>query len=84
MIKGTLSQLISYYEEKSPRGEYVLIVEGKKRDEDKEEITLEGAAEMAAELVIKGKKPSEACKEIAAKTPFSKSEIYKVYLEINQ
>ncbi len=84
VIKGTLSQLISYYEEKSPRGECVLIVEGKKRDEDKEEITLEGAAEMAAELVSKGKKPSEACKEIAAKTPFSKSEIYKVYLEINQ
>ena len=36
----------------------------------------------AKELVDGGAKPSDACKQIAGKTPFSKSEIYKEYLNM--
>ena len=46
----------------------------------KAEITLEEAAAMAQELVDGGRKASDACKEIAAKTKFSKSEIYRKLL----
>ena len=80
VIRGTISEMIALYETQAPRGEYVLVVEGAKKEE-KSEVTLETAVEMAKALVSDGKKASEACKEIAAVSPFSKSEIYKALLE---
>lgn len=80
VIKGSLSELIDYYKEKSPKGEYVLVLEGKKKDEENAELTLDDAVAMAQALIDKGEKQSEACKKIAAKTAFSKSEIYKALL----
>lgn len=80
VIRGKISDMIALYETQAPRGEYVLVVEGAKREE-KSEVTLEAAVEMAQALVLGGKKASEACKEIAAVSPFSKSEIYKALLE---
>ena len=80
VIKGSLSELIDYYKEKSPKGEYVLVLEGKKKDEENAELTLDDAVAMAQALIDKGEKQSEACKKIAAKTVFSKSEIYKALL----
>lgn len=76
VIRGKISDMIELYREKEPRGEYVLIVEGAE-EKAQEKITLEQAADMARELISSGVKSSEACKEIASKTPFSKSEIYK-------
>lgn len=80
VIKGSLSELIEYYREKSPKGEYVLVLEGKKKNEENAELTLDDAVAMAQALIDKGEKQSEACKKIAAKTAFSKSEIYKALL----
>lgn len=77
VLRGTISEMIEYYKEKSPKGEYVLIIEGAK-EEEQEKITLEKACEMAGQLIADGKKASDACKEIAKLTGFSKSEIYNV------
>lgn len=76
IIRGNVSEMIELYSEKEPRGEYVLVVEGA-REQPSEEITLKQAAELAEELVADGAKASEACREIAKKTEFSKSEIYR-------
>ena len=77
VIRGTISEMIDYYKEREPRGEYVLVVEG--AEEKKEsDFTLEQAAELARELKEKGMKPSEACKEAAKQSGFGKSEIYGV------
>ncbi len=78
VLRGTISEIIEYYKEKSPKGEYVLIIEGAKEEEQQEEITLEKACEMALQLIADGKKASDACKEIAKLTGFSKSEIYNI------
>ena len=78
VIRGTISEMLEYYKEKSPKGEYVLVIEGAKEEEQQEEITLEKACEMALQLIADGKKASDACKEIAKLTGFSKSEIYSV------
>lgn len=75
VLRGRISEMIEYYKEKTPKGEYVLIVEGA-AEEEKEEITKEKACEMAEKLIAEGKKASDACKEIAKLTGFSKSEIY--------
>ena len=78
VLRGTISEMIEYYKEKSPKGEYVLIIEGAKEEEAEEEITLEKACQMAEELISGGKKASEACKDIAKLTGFAKSEIYNI------
>ena len=78
VLRGTISEMIEYYKEKSPKGEYVLIIEGASEEETTEEITLEKACEMAEKLISDGKKASDACKEIAKLTGFAKSEIYNV------
>ena len=82
VIKGTISEMIERYKELTPRGEYVLVVEGKQKQKENEDISLADAAVMAKELVDSGIKPSDACKQVAGKTPFSKSEIYKEYLNM--
>ena len=72
----TLSQAVNMYDEANkPRGEYVLVVAGKK--EEKQDITLEEAVEQAKKLVDGGMSVNTAAKEIASLTPFKKSDIYK-------
>jgi len=78
VLRGRISELIAYYKEKSPKGEYVLIVEGAEEISEVEETTLEEACNMAVKLIEGGKKPSDACKEISKLTGFSKSEIYNI------
>ncbi len=81
VLRGTISEMIAYYAEKSPKGEYVLIVEGAPETDENEEMTIENAAEMAEKLIADGKKASEACKEIAKISGFSKSEIYNYIIK---
>lgn len=76
VIRTTLSGALAYYAEKSPRGEYVLIIEGAKSKPDSPEITLEEAQAQVLHLVEGGMRRTEACKEIAQRTGFKKSELY--------
>lgn len=78
VINTTLAEAVHLYDEKSPKGEFVLIIAGKK--EEQEEITLERAVEMAKALVENGMSVNAAAKEIAGETPFKKSDIYKALL----
>ena len=78
--RTTLFDAAKKYKEVSPKGEYVLIVEGKPQDEE-EEISLESAKAMALELVEKGFSKNEASKEIAKQTGLKKSDIYKTLQE---
>lgn len=83
VIRGSIGEMVALYNAQEPRGEYVLVVEGAAQKSDNEDITLEAAAEMAQRLIDDGRKPADACKEIAAVTPFSKPDIYKMILEKN-
>ena len=74
--RTTLFEARDKYKEVSPKGEYVLIVEGKPETEEVE-ITLDDAKLMAQELLKKGLSKNEAAKEIAKKTGLKKSDIYK-------
>ncbi len=79
VVRTTLSQSLSLYDEKKPKGEYVLVIEGK-REEQAEKITLDDAVKSARELVEKGMSVNNAAKEIASKTPFKKGDIYKALI----
>lgn len=73
-IRGTLGELARYYDDKEPRGEYVIVIEGSR--EEASGYTLEQAVALAAEYIAGGEKPSEACRKAAKATGISKREIY--------
>lgn len=76
VIKTTFEDAVEKYSQTSPKGEIVLIVEGKKQT-DSEQISLEQAVEQAKELVENGLSKNAAAKEIASLTDFKKADIYK-------
>lgn len=86
IIRLTLEQAIEYYKEKSPRGEYVLVVEGKSQaDIDKDEkakwdtLTIE---EHIEKYMAEGINKKDAMKLVAKDRGMAKSEIYKHSLNI--
>lgn len=80
IIRTTLAEAQTLYndDDRKPRGEYVLIVEGLK--EVPETVTKEDALEKVKALVAKGMRGADACREIAKTTPFSKAELYTLLL----
>lgn len=80
VIKTTLKKANELYCDGHLKGEMVLIIEGKKQ-EPVQEFTLDEAVKKAAELVAAGMTMSRAAKEVAATTPFKKSDIYKELVE---
>lgn len=74
--RTTLFEAAQKYSDGSAKGEYVIIIEGKSQDE-KEEITMDSALEIAAELIEQGMSVNEAAKQTAKQTGFKKSDIYK-------
>ena len=80
VIRTDFDGAIALYEEKAPKGEFVLIVEGASPEEP-EEVTLEEAVDRACRLAEAGAKQTDAAKQIAAETGFKKSEIYAAMLQ---
>lgn len=76
VIRGSLSELARYYDELEPRGEYVVVIEGKRSVSER--FTAEQAAELARGYAEGGEKLSEACKRAAKATGVPKQEIYKL------
>lgn len=83
VIRGTISEMIDYYSDKTPKGEYVLVVEGAS-EKKVNNVSLEEAADYARKEIEAGKKASEACKEAAKKFGYTKSEIYTIIIEENR
>ena len=83
--KTTLGEAVAFYKDNDPRGEYVLVMAGAPAGEDADaELTLEQAAQRALELTGEGFGPTAAAKAAAQGTPYSKSEVYKQLLVLQQ
>ncbi len=78
VISTTLSEAASYYSENIPKGEFVLIIEGKA--EESREYTLDDALEIAKNIMNAGSAISAAAKEAAGVTGIKKGDIYKALL----
>ncbi|HIW86393.1 MAG TPA: 16S rRNA (cytidine(1402)-2'-O)-methyltransferase [Candidatus Eubacterium faecipullorum] len=78
VIRTTLAEAAENYADGTLKGELVLIVEGKKQEQ--QEISLEDAVALAKKLVDGGMSLSRAAKEAAAQTPFKKADIYRELL----
>lgn len=80
VIKTTLSEASEKYSKEPIKGEIVLIVKGAE-PEEKENMTLEQAAEYAMKLVEKGESKTQAAKLAAKESGLKKGDIYKLLLE---
>ena len=77
----TLSEAIEYYTANKPKGEFVLVIEGADSAETDKPETIEEALEQVRELVEKGMRGADACRNIAKATGFSKGELDSKLLE---
>ena len=76
VLRTDLDGAIAYFAGKTPKGEFVLIVEGAPEQEKEQSATLEEAVAAAKAMVENGMKATEAARLTAADTGFKKSEIY--------
>ena len=76
-----LDGAIAEYEERNPKGEYVLIVEGAPEEAGEVSFTLDQAIDMVLALSAKGTPLSSAAKDVAKQTGFKKGELYKGALD---
>lgn len=76
IFRTTISQALEFYSDKTPKGEFVLVLEGAPEMDIRESHTIEEAAAIANEYSENGMKLSEACRMAAKETGFSRSEVY--------
>ena len=81
VIRTTLSEAAARFGAETPKGEFVLVLEGAK-DEEVTPATLEDALLIARTLMEKGASTSDAAKQAAAATGRKKGEIYKALLSL--
>ena len=86
IIRGTAEQCINYFTDKSPRGEFVLVISGKTLEEIEkeksslwEDLTIE---QHIVKFVNEGLSKKDAIKRVAKERGVAKSEIYKYSTEI--
>ncbi|MEW6740232.1 MAG: 16S rRNA (cytidine(1402)-2'-O)-methyltransferase [Nitrospirota bacterium] len=77
ILRGTISEILNILENRTIAGEYVIIVEGKKR----EGVTMDEALEEIKSLMKRGKGRKEAVKMVAEAYGLSKKELYDKSLE---
>ena len=75
-VRTTLGEAAAYYQENTPKGEYVLVVAGSPPRE-----TAAVTLEEGTELVAQGIRLKDAAREVSAHTGLSKNELYAAALE---
>lgn len=84
IIRGTLSEIIEHYNEKNPRGEYVLVIEGKTDEEIMEEAMKTWENLSIEQHILKymgeGNSKKDSMKLVAKERGIPKSEVYKYSL----
>ena len=78
-IRTTLGEALALFQERPPKGEFVLVVEGKPQEEDTA-LSFEEAVALVRQSAARGKSLSDAAKEVAKLTSYKKSELYKAAL----
>lgn len=77
--RTTLSEACEKYSAQTPKGEFVIVIEGSTEPKQKE-VSLEEAVVLAKGLVENGMAINDAAKEIAKETKLKKGDIYKALL----
>lgn len=76
---GSVDELLEYYEVNSPRGEYVIIIEGSKEVEEKKEYSDSEIYDLVSGIIDSGAKRNEAIKEVSSITGISRNDVYRMF-----
>jgi len=81
--RGTIRNAIEYFTSKEPRGEFTLVIEGKKKEESKRwgEVTL---VEAIKTELAEGKSTKEISAELAEQSGWGKKEVYAMINKVKQ
>jgi 16S rRNA (cytidine1402-2'-O)-methyltransferase len=86
ILRLSLEESISHYKENSPRGEYVLVVEGKREEEIEQEEKAKweylSIEEHIKRYIDEGLSKKDALKKVAKDRDLPKSEVYKYSFEL--
>ena len=80
LIRTTLGEAVTLYQEREPKGEYVLILEGAVLDRGPK-VSFEEAVELVVQMAGCGVSLSEAAKSVAADAGYKKGELYRAAIE---
>lgn len=79
VVRGTLAEVLRYYQEGAVRGEVVVVLGGARPPEPASEAD---AATLALELLAAGATPRSAAKELAQRLHISRNEAYSLVLSL--
>ena len=79
-IRTTLAQAVAYYEENTPKGEFVLVLAGAEPVEEAP-VTLEEGVALVQQMRDAGTKMKDAVRQVAADTGLNKNELYAAALK---
>lgn len=79
--RKTIDELILYYSENDPRGEYILIVEGSKESKE-DDFSSMSARDQVKFLIDEGHSKKDAIKKVAKKMGVPKNDVYKEVLDL--
>ena len=81
--RGKTSDLIKKFSKIRPKGEFVIIIEGKEERKELEELEEKDAAkELMIDMIKAGVSKSEAAKIVSSRLGLKKNELYKLTLEV--
>lgn len=80
--RGTLQELMTYYQENDPRGEYVILIEGATENTVviAEDMQPQDPAELCEKLMAEGMDKKSAMRETAKKLGLSRRDVYQAML----
>lgn len=80
--RGSLQELLAYYQENDPRGEYVIVVEGASEDElgAEDEQLPQDPVTLCGQLMADGLDKKSAMRETAKKLGLSRRDVYQAML----
>ena len=81
IIRTTLGEAVAYYEERQPKGEFVLVVRGAEHEEEKE-LTVEDGLAMVMRLREDGMYLKDAVKQVAKALGLPRNQLYD--MAVNQ
>ena len=80
--RGSLAEIIAFYDEHQPRGEYVALVAGNSHPDEEEEEETGTLVEQIDQAISEGLSTNEAIKLVAKKNKLNRQELYKQYHNI--
>lgn len=80
-LRGSIADVISYYQDNEPKGEYVLIIAGKP-EEQTEAKSDDQIIQAVDRLIEAGNKPNQAIKQVANENDVKKQTVYNLYHNI--